>query len=86
MAFYSHPAPFQLYTYAPMPIPNHEFYAVYPPGGHPAVGAPIDGSQFYYEPSPKGTYTQSGQCFWFYLEYVFASLKGYIIVVAHKQF
>jgi len=63
MAFYSHPAPFQLYTYAPMPIPNHEFYAVYPPGGHPAVGAPIDGSQFYYEPSPKGAYTQSGKHF-----------------------
>lgn len=61
MAFYSaHPAPFQLYAYAPMPIPNHEFYAVYPPGTHPGVGAPVDGSQFYYEPNPKGTYVHPG--------------------------
>lgn len=55
MAFYSHPPQFQLYAYAPMPIPNHEFYAVYPPAGHPGVGSPLaGGSQFYYEPNPKG--------------------------------
>jgi len=57
MAFYGHPAaPFQLYAYAPMAIPNHEIYAVYPPGSHHAVGTTMDGSQFYYEPAPKGNY------------------------------
>lgn len=57
MAFYSHPPQFQIYAYAPMALPNHEFYAVYPPGpgGHPGVGSPLNGgSQFYYEPNPKG--------------------------------
>jgi len=56
MAFYGHPPQFQLYAYAPMPIPNHEFYAVYPTGSHPGVGSPLDASQFYYEPSPKSSY------------------------------
>lgn len=63
MNFYSHPAQFQLYAYAPMPIPNHEFYAVYPGGGHPGVGSPLDASQFYYEPAPKGNYNHSGKQF-----------------------
>jgi len=63
MAFYSHPAaPFQLYAYAPMPIPNHEFYAVYPPAA-PAGVQPIDGAQFYYEHNPKGNYSHSGKHF-----------------------
>ena len=56
MAFYGHPPQFQLYAYAPMPIPNHEFYAVYPTGSHPGVGSPLDTSQFYYEASPKNSY------------------------------
>ena len=56
MAFYGHPPQFQLYAYAPMPIPNHEFYAVYPTGSHPGVGSPLDASQFYYEASPKNSY------------------------------
>lgn len=54
MAFYGPPAPFQLYAY-PMPIPNHEIYAVYPSGGG---AAPLDGTQFYYEPAaPKSSYS-----------------------------
>jgi len=56
MAFYGHPPQFQLYAYAPMPIPNPEFYAVYPTGSHPGVGSPLDPSQFYYEASPKSSY------------------------------
>jgi hypothetical protein len=56
MAFYGHPPQFQLYAYAPMPIPNHEFYAVYPSGSHPGVGSPLDATQFYYETSPKTSY------------------------------
>ena len=56
---YSHPAPFHLYAYAQMPIPNHEIYAVYPGGSH--LGSPMEGAQpFYYEPSSKG-YSQSGK-------------------------
>ena len=58
MAFYGHPAPFQLYAYAPMPIPNPEFYAVYPPGG--PTGSGLEGGQFYYEPSHKGSYGHPG--------------------------
>jgi la-related protein 6 len=54
MTFYSHPPQFQLYAYAPMAIPNQEFYAVYPPGGHPGMGSPIEAGQFYYEPNHKG--------------------------------
>lgn len=56
MAFYGAPAPFQLYAYAPMPIPNHEIYAVYPSGtGVPALS---DGTQFYYEQTtPKTSYS-----------------------------
>lgn len=54
MTFYSHPPQFQLYAYAPMAIPNQEFYAVYPPGGHPGMGSPLEAGQFYYEPSHKG--------------------------------
>merc|ERR1719430_1871777 len=54
MTFYSHPPQFQLYAaYAPMAIPNQEFYAVYPPGGHPGMGSPLEAGQFYYEPSHK---------------------------------
>jgi hypothetical protein len=57
MAFYGAPAPFQLYAYAPMPIPNHEIYAVYPSGTH-GVAAPLDPTQFYYEPStPKTSFS-----------------------------
>lgn len=56
MAFYGAPAPFQLYAYAPMPIPNHEIYAVYPSGT--GVPAPLDGTQFYYEQTtPKTSYS-----------------------------
>ena len=57
MAYYP-TAPFQLYAYAQMPIPNHEIYAVYPGG---SIGAPhMEGSQYYYEPNSKG-YSQSGK-------------------------
>ena len=57
MAFYGPPAPFQLYAY-PMPIPNHEIYAVYPSGGGGVAAAPLDGTQFYYEPAaPKSSYS-----------------------------
>lgn len=61
MAYYGHPtAPFQLYAYAQMPIPNHEIYAVYPGG---SIGGPhMEGSQYYYEPASKG-YSQSGKHF-----------------------
>jgi len=55
MAFFGPTAPFQLYAYAPMPISNHEIYAVYPPGSHHAQT--MDGSQFYYEPTPKNNYS-----------------------------
>jgi len=55
MAYFGPPAPFQLYAYAPMPISNHEIYAVYPSGSHPAQT--LDGSQFYYEPTPKNSYS-----------------------------
>lgn len=61
MAFYGHhAAPFQLYAYAPMPIPNPEFYAVYPPGS--SAPANMD-QQFYYEPSQKGGYGHPGKNF-----------------------
>ena len=56
MTFYGPPAPFQLYAYAPMPIANHEIYAVYPSGT--GVPAPLDGTQFYYEQTtPKQSYS-----------------------------
>jgi len=56
MSFYGPPAPFQLYAYAPMPIANHEIYAVYPSGA--GVPAPLDGTQFYYEQTtPKQSYS-----------------------------
>lgn len=62
MAFYSHPSPFQLYAYAPMALPNHEFYAVYPPGGPPGVGSPLNGGyQYYNEPNPKGMVGHTGK-------------------------
>jgi len=61
MAFYSHPPHIQLYAaYTPMAIPNQpEFYAVYPPGGHPGMGSPLDASAFYYDSNPKGMMAHS---------------------------
>jgi len=61
MAFYSHPPHIQLYAaYPTMAIPNQpEFYAVYPPGGHPGMGSPIDASAFYYDSNPKGMMAHS---------------------------
>lgn len=54
MAFYSHQPPFQLYAYAPMAIPNQEFYAVHPyHPGHPGMGSPLEHGQYFYEPPHK---------------------------------
>merc|ERR1711981_85352 len=36
-----------------------EFYAVYPPGGHPGMGSPLDASAFYYDSNPKGMMAHS---------------------------
>ena len=69
MAFYGPPAPFQLYAYAPMPLANHEIYAVYPSGTAASVAAPLDGTQFYYEPAtPKSSY--SGKTFVIFIIFV----------------
>jgi len=86
MAFYGHPPQFQLYAYAPMPIPNHEFYAVYPTGSHPGVGSPLDASQFYYEPSPKSSYAgQLLEFFTYFLLYFFHPVTSFLKGQCHEM-